>query len=216
MVLVELNNVSCRYGTSIYAVDRVNGTMYGKFRAGYSSEKATVIPQYQHTSVEDEYDPAYENTLPGITNIATPIAKSTPVTQAPHIPVTQTIPERDIVEPMSSERARAAYLESQRQDMSSVRLPLNIPLMEEESHTPTDLTKRIHMFCKEQKERRRQEWESHRKAWDEMKQSKGKHPKQPDKEEREVVYSKIAQNMEKTRNVVRSSISRASTISAEE
>ena len=28
MVLVELNNLSYRYGTSIYAVDRVNGTMY--------------------------------------------------------------------------------------------------------------------------------------------------------------------------------------------
>ena len=49
-----------------------------------------------------------------------------------------------------------------------------------------------------------------------MKQSKGKQPKQPDKEEREVVYSQIAQNMEKPRNMVRSSISRASTISAEE
>ena len=34
MVLVELNNLSYRYGTSIYAVDRVNGTMYGKFRVG--------------------------------------------------------------------------------------------------------------------------------------------------------------------------------------
>ena len=88
MVLVELNNLSYRYGTSIYAVDRVNGTMYGKFSVGYRiiPEKATVIPQYQHTSVEDEYGPAYENTLPGITNIATPIAKSTPVTQASHIP----------------------------------------------------------------------------------------------------------------------------------
>ena len=49
MVLVELNNLSYRYGTSIYAVDRVNGTMYGKFSVGYESipEKATVIPQYQ-------------------------------------------------------------------------------------------------------------------------------------------------------------------------
>ena len=103
MVLVELNNLSYRYGMSIYAVDRVNGTMYGKFSVGYRMipEKATVIPQYQHTLVEDEYEPAYENTLPGITNIATPIAKSTPVTQESHIPVTKTILERDIVEPMS-------------------------------------------------------------------------------------------------------------------
>ena len=116
---------------------------------GMIPEKATVIPQYQHTSVEDEYEPAYENTLPGITNIATPIAKSTPVTQASHIPMTKTILERDIVEPMSSERARAAYLESQIQDMNSVQLPLNIPLMEEGSCVLTDLTRRINTLCKE-------------------------------------------------------------------
>ena len=94
MVLVELNNLSYRYGTSIYAVDRVNGTMYGKFSMGYRiiPEKAMVIPQFQHTPVEDEYGPVYENTLPGIANIATPIAKSTPVTQASHIPVMQAMP----------------------------------------------------------------------------------------------------------------------------
>ena len=151
MVLVELNHLSYRYGMSIYAVDRVNGTMYGKFSVGYRMipERAMVIPQYQHTSVEDEYEPAYENTLPGITNIATPTAKSTPVTRASHIPVTKTIPERDIVRPMSSERARAAYLESQIKDMSSVQLPLNTPSMEEESHVSTDLTRRINTFCKE-------------------------------------------------------------------
>ena len=151
MVFVELNNQSYRYGTSIYAVDRVNGTMYGKFSVGYRMilEKAMVKPQYQHTSVEDECEPTYENTLPGITNIATPIAKSTPVTQASHIPMTKTVLERDIVRPMSSERARAAYLESQIKDMSSVQLPLNIPSMEEESHMSTDLTRRINTFCKE-------------------------------------------------------------------
>ena len=46
--------------------------------------------------------------------------------------------------------------------MSSVRLPLNIPLMEEESHAPTDLSGRIHVFCKEWKEKRKQEWGSHK------------------------------------------------------
>ena len=40
-----------------------------------------------------------------------------------------------------------------------------------------------------------------------MKESKGKHPKQSNKKEREVTYSQMAQNMEKTRNVVRNSIS---------
>ena len=151
IVLVELNNISYRYGMSIYAVDRVSGMMYGKFSVGYRMipEKAMVIPQYQHTSVEDEYAPAYENTLPGITSIPTPIAKSTPVTQASHIPMTKTIPERDIVRPMSSEKARATYLEGQIKDMSSVQLPLNIPSMGEGSHVSTDLTRRINTFCKE-------------------------------------------------------------------
>ena len=59
MVLVELKNLSYLYRTSIYAVDRVNGTMNGKFSVGYKiiTEKATVIPQFQQTPVEDEYRP---------------------------------------------------------------------------------------------------------------------------------------------------------------
>ena len=115
MVLVELKNLSYQYRTSIYAVDRVNGSMYGKFSVGYKiiPEKAMVIPQFQQTPVEDEYRPTYENTLPGITDIATPMAKSTPVTQASQMPVLTSVPlsERDMVEPVSSERARTVYLE---------------------------------------------------------------------------------------------------------
>ena len=49
-----------------------------------------------------------------------------------------------------------------------------------------------------------------------MKESKGKHLEQPDEKEREDAYSQMAQNMERTRTLVRNSISRASTISAEE
>ena len=49
-----------------------------------------------------------------------------------------------------------------------------------------------------------------------MKESKGKHPRQPDEEEKIVAYSEMAQNMERMRTVVRNSISRASTISAKE
>ena len=192
--------------------------MYGKFSVGYRiiPEKAMVIPQYQQTLVEDECRPASENTLPGITNIATPMAKSTPVTQASQPPVILNVPERDIVEPVSSEKARTVYLEQQIQDMSSVWLPLNIPMMEEELHAPTDLSGRIHTFCKEWKEKRKQEWESLKIALDKMKESKRKHFKQPDERDREVIHSQMAQNKERTKNVVRNSISRASTISAED
>ena len=87
MILVELNGLSYCYGTSIYAVDRVNGTMYSKFDVGYRmiNEKATAEPQFKPTSLEDEYtvmQPTYVNTLPGTTSMVTPIAKSTPMTQA--------------------------------------------------------------------------------------------------------------------------------------
>ena len=97
MVLVELKSLSYQYGTSIYAVDRVNGTMYGKFSVGYKiiPEKATVIPQFQQTPLEDECNairPTHVSTLPGTTDMFTPIAKSMPVTQASQMPVLLTIP----------------------------------------------------------------------------------------------------------------------------
>ena len=91
MVLVELPGLSYRYGTTIYAVDRVNGTMYGKFSIGYRviSERATVKPQFRPAPLKGEYvsmQPAYVNTLPGTTSIVTPLAKSTPITQVSQMP----------------------------------------------------------------------------------------------------------------------------------
>ena len=73
--------------------------------------------------------------------------------------------------------------------------------MEEESHISTDLARRINTFCKEQK-KRRQEGESHKQALKALKENKSKQLKQPNKEGREVIYSQIAQDMEKTRDVV--------------
>ena len=55
-------------------------------------------------------------------------------------------------------------------DMSSVQLPSKIPSMEEkESLISTDLTRRINTFCKEQKEKRRQERESHQQKLNALK-----------------------------------------------
>ena len=50
---------------------------------------------------------------------------------------------------------------------------------------------------------------------DKLKESKGKHLKQPDKK-RDDTYSQMAQDVERTRVLVRNSVSRASTISAED
>ena len=67
MVLVELTGLSYRYGTTIYAVDRVNETMYGMFSMGYRviNERTTVRPQFRPTSLEGAYvsmQPTYVNT----------------------------------------------------------------------------------------------------------------------------------------------------------
>ena len=150
MVLVGMKSLSHRYWTSIYAVDRVDGTMYGKFIVGYRiiPEKATVIPQFQQTLLEHEYNamqPTYVSTLCGTTNIDTPIAKSTPVTQALQMPVLPIVPsnERDILEPMSGEQSRSAYLERQMQGMSNIRLPLDMHSLGDMSHGSEKLPKRI-------------------------------------------------------------------------
>ena len=48
-----------------------------------------------------------------------------------------------------------------------------------------------------------------------MKESKEKHHVQQAQEERDAMYAQMAQSLEKTRSMVRNSVSRASTISAE-
>ena len=53
-------------------------------------------------------------------------------------------------------------------------------------------------------------------ALDKLKESKGKSHKQQFEEEREAAHSQMVQNIERTRVMVRNSVSRASTISVEE
>ena len=156
--------------------------MNGKFNVGYRviNEKATVMPQFKSTSLKDEYtimQPTYVNTLPGLTSMVTPIAKSTPMTQAFQMP---TIPIglpciRDILEPSSNGQVRAACLERQMQDMSSVRLPSDMPSLDDGiSFGPESLSKRIQNYCQEKRYRRKHGWETHRSALEGMKESKEK------------------------------------------
>ena len=138
MILGELTGLSYRYGTSIYAVDRENRTIYGKFSVGYRviNEKSTVKPQFRPTSLEDEntiMPPTYANTLPGTTSMVTPLAKSTPITQTSQMSTIPTVLPHvgGLIEPASNEQARAAYLERQMKDMGSVRIPSDIPSLED-------------------------------------------------------------------------------------
>ena len=106
--------------------------MYGKFSVGYRviSERATMELQYRDASLHGVYvpmpactcqihpnnsvftNPVSVNTLPGTTQMVTPLAKSTPITQSSQMPaISDTLPPvRDILEPTSNEQVRSAYL----------------------------------------------------------------------------------------------------------
>ena len=160
--------------------------------------------------------PTYANTLPGTTSMVTPLAKSTPITQVLQMPtISAVLPHvGDILEPASNEQARATYLERQMKDMGSVKLPSDIPSLEDGvSFEPESLPKRIQGFCQEKRDKRKHEWESHRVALEKMKESKGKQHCQQSQEEGDAMYAQMLQNLERTRAAVRSSISKASTIS---
>ena len=121
--------------------------------------------------------PTYVSTLPGTTSMVTPIAKSMPVTQASQMPILPIVPSREneILEPLSNEQARSAYLERQMQGISSVKLPLDMPSLEDMSRNSENLPKRIQTFCQEWKEKRKHEWEFLKVALEKMKESKEKH-----------------------------------------
>ena len=139
MVLVELTGLSYRYGTTIYAVDRVNGTMYGRFSGGFRiiNERVTLEPQYRGASLAGMYwpvQPMHISTLLGMTQMVTLLPESTPMTQSSQMPTVpgKIPPVGDIVEPTSNEQARAEYLEKQMRQMSSISgLSSNISPLED-------------------------------------------------------------------------------------
>ena len=115
------------------------------------------------------------NTLPGTTSIDTPIVKSTPVTQASQIPSIPIVSScmKDILEPSSSEQARAAYLERQMQNMNSVRIPSSMPSLEDgTSIEPESLSRRIHDYCEERRDNRKHDWETHKMTLNSLKRKK--------------------------------------------
>ena len=89
-----------------------------------------------------------------------------------------------ILEPASNEQARAAYLERQMKEMDSVKLPSDIPSLEDGvSLRPESLPSRIQSFCQEKRDKRKQEWESHREGLEKMKESKEQQCHQQSQEE---------------------------------
>ena len=82
---------------------------------------------------------------------------------------------RDILEPASNKQRRTTYLERQMKEMNSVKLPSDVPSLEDGvSIGPEILPNKIKNFCQEKTDKRKQEWESHRVPLEKMKESKEK------------------------------------------
>ena len=70
---------------------------------------------------------------------------------------------------------RAAYLERQMQDMTSVRLPSDMPSLEDGvSIGPESLSKRVQSYCQENRDKRKHVWKTHRLVLEGIKESKEK------------------------------------------
>ena len=94
--------------------------------------------------------PVSVNTLPETTQIVTPLAKSTLITQSSQIPaISYTLPPvQDILEPTSNEQARSTYLERQMRQMDSIKLSSDMPSLEDGMvPRPESLQDRIQSFC---------------------------------------------------------------------
>ena len=124
----------------------------------------------------------------------------------------------DILEPSANEQARADYLERQMRKMSSVQLPSSIPPsgdgipLEDEN-----LSRRIQDYCLRIEDHRRCEKDTHHVTLSSIKEYKVRQQQQQkSQKERDEVYKGMSRNLERVREVAHSTLSRASTISAEE
>ena len=187
------------------------------------SERATLKPQYRLTtslgSESIDTQPLYMNTLPGTTSMGTPMTESTSVPQIGPI-LFRPIPTPhvcDISEPSANEQVRADYLERQMWNMNSVWLPSSIPPsgddipLEDES-----LSRRIWDYCLRIEDHRRCEKDTHHVTLSSIKEYKVRQQRQKSQKERDEVYKGMSQNLERVREVAQGTLSRASTISAEE
>ena len=157
------------------------------------------------------------NTLPGMMGISVPVAESTPVPQVGPT-LFRPIPTprvRDILEPSANEQARAEYIDRQMRHMKSVHLPSSIPTSDDRPLEEDDLYKRICDYCSRIEDHRKCEKDMHYVTLNSIKEYKARQEQQG-KKDRDEVYQKMSQNLERVREVARHTLSTASMISAEE
>ena len=136
------------------------------------------------------------------------------------------------MEPSTNRQARAEYIDRQMRHMKSVHLPSSIPASDDitvyrkPTHTDQylqwdislkedDLSKRICDYCSRIEDHRRCEKDTHYVTLNSIKEYKARQ-RQQGRKDRDEVYQKMSQNLGKVREVARNTLSRASTISAEE
>ena len=123
----------------------------------------------------------------------------------------------DILEPSANEQARADYLERQMKNMSSVQLPSSIPPSGDDIPLEEDsLSRRISDYFSRIEDHRRCEKDTHHVTLSSIKEYKVTQQQQKGQKERDEVYKRMSQNLERVREVARGTLSRAFTISAEE
>ena len=66
-----------------------------------------------------------------------------------------------------------------------------------------NLPRRIHDYCEERRESRKQKWEAHKMTLNRIKEKKEKQYQQQSQKERDAVYARMLHNLEGTRAVVR-------------
>ena len=116
---------------------------------------------------------------------------------------------------MANEQARAKYVERQMRHMKSMRLPSSIPTSDDIPFEEDSLSRRIQEYCSRMEDHRRCEKDTHYVTLNSIKEYKIRQ-RQQGKMDRAEVYKRMSQNLERVREVARSTFSRASTISAEE
>ena len=122
----------------------------------------------------------------------------------------------DILEPSANEQAMADYLEKQMRHMSSVRLPSSLPPSRDDIPLEDEgLSRRIHEYCS-RIDHRGCEKDTHHVTLNSIKEYKAKQQQQTSQKERDEVSKGMSCNLEKVREVTQNTLSRASTISAEE
>ena len=118
-----------------------------------------------------------------------------------------------MLEPLANEQARTKYIERQMRHMKSVQLPSSIPTSDDIPLEEDSLSQRIQEYCPRVEEHQRCEKGTHYVTLNSIKEYKVRQ-RQQGKKDRDEVYNKMSQNLERVREVARSTFSRASTISA--